>query len=785
LEQSFLYRAGRSFPSVIEVTAKCEGLLAAHGRPGTGEKMEKRMSDFNAITEFIAGLSYGLNKYQRSFAFCVLLAIAAAIGLRPALAAQGVEIKTLSSRPDMVSGGDVLVQVTGPPEILAKNLAIWASGREVTSAFHVSPLTQTLVGLVGGLAPGKTLLVVKTGRKVRARLEITNHAVSGPIISGPHQMPFVCETDSAGLGPPLDPDCSVKTQVAYFYKTAQPPSLAEMTAKRKPGDPPSGFKVYDANAPRPSDLAQATTTEGKKVDYIVRRETGTINRAVYEIAFLHVPGTPLPDPWTATPSWNRRLVYTFGGGCSAGYRQGHPPNSLDNMMLSLGYAQATSSLNVFGNNCDDVISAETLAMVKEHFIKSFGVPVHTIGWGGSGGSMQQHLISQNYPELLDGIIPSMSYPDIVTVVPGIVDCTLLAHALDNSKLAWTEEQKTAISGFATWGTCSKESKGNSWIKTHFSPDLAHPMTCNRIIPHELVYDPATNLKGARCDVYDNQVNVFGADPKTGFARRPLDNVGVQYGLVAFNQGIISAEQFLELNQNMGGYNDQGSISAGRMEGDAEALRIAYATGQVNSGAGGLALVPIIDIRVYADTVPDIHDEYRSFVTRARLAATNGSSDNQVMMTFPFTTKPDKKLGESFAGVAGTLVPKMDQWLDNLAKQPSKVATLAAIVAARPADLADACWSEGGEKIIEKRTYDGQTRCNQLYPPRGDPRIAAGEPLTEDVLKCTLKPPDRKDYAHPLSDQQWARLKTIFPLGVCDYTRPGIGQGPMQGTWRKY
>jgi hypothetical protein len=295
----------------------------------------------------------------------------------------------------------------------------------------------------------------------------------------------------------------------------------------------------------------------------------------------------------------------------------------------------------------------------------------------------------------------------------------------------------------------------------------------------------TNPQGARCDVYDNQVNVFGRDPKTGFARRPLDNVGVQYGLVAFNKGIISAEQFLELNQNMGGYNDQGNISATRMTGDANALRIAYATGQVNSGSGGLALVPIIDIRAYADTFPDIHDEYRSFVTRARLITTNGSADNQVMMTFPFTTKPGKNLRASFGAVAGTLVPMMDQWLDNLAKEPSKGATIEAIAAAKPADLADACWSEDGEKFVEKRTYDGNGRCNQLFPPHGDPRIAAGEPLTENILKCALNPVNAKDYTHPLNPDQLARLKAIFPLGVCDFTRPGIGQGPMQGTWRKY
>jgi hypothetical protein len=424
-------------------------------------------------------------------------------------------------------------------------------------------------------------------------------------------------------------------------------------------------------------------------------------------------------------------------------------------------------------------------MVKEHFIKRFGVPVHTIGWGGSGGSMQQHLIAQDYPGLLDGIIPSMSYPDLVTVVPGVTDCTLLAHVFESSTQAWTEEQKTAISGFATWGTCAKESRGNSWIKSHFSPDLVRALACNSTIPRALVYDPATNRKGARCDVYDNEVNVFGGDAKTGFARRPLDNVGVQYGLVAFNRGIISAEQFLELNEKVGGYDDDGNIAAARMAGDPEALRIAYATGRVNAGSGGLSSIPIIDFRLYGDTFPDIHDEYRSFVTRARLIAANGSADNQVILTFPFTLKPSQKLGALFGTVSSTLVPKMDQWLDTLAKDTSQRSVIEKIAAAKPADITDACWSEDGEKIVEKRTYDGNGRCNQLFPPHGGPRIAAGGPLTEDILKCALKPVDPKDYVHPLTPDQLTRLKAIFPKGVCDFTRPGIGQEPLQGTWREY
>ena len=70
---------------------------------------------------------------------------------------------------------------------------------------------------------------------------------------------------------------------------------------------------------------------------------------------------------------------------------------LNDLFLSRGYAVASSSLNVLDNNCSDVISAEIALMVKEHFIETYGVPRYTIGWGGSGGAIQQHLIAQQLP----------------------------------------------------------------------------------------------------------------------------------------------------------------------------------------------------------------------------------------------------------------------------------------------------------------------------------------------------------------------------------------------------
>lgn len=682
-----------------------------------------------------------------------------ALGIPMAHAAEALQVRSLSGRPDMVTGSNVLVEVSAPA---AASVSVSLNGQDVTGSFRRREDSGNWIGRVEGLKLGKNTVRVKAGGE-QVRLKLVNHPLTGPVFSGPHQTPFVCQAESAGLGPPLDDDCSVKTTVDYYYKPAEPsPSEDRGNAPR---GVPRGFRAFDPSAPRPTGVARTVTTEGKTVDYIVRRETGTINRAIYQIAFLHEPGRPLPDPWTASDGWNGRLVYRFGGGCSAGYRQGRESSAMVDALLSKGYALAASSLNVFGNNCDDVISAETFMMVKEHFIESFGVPVHTIGTGGSGGSMQQHLIAQNYPGLLDGITPTNSYPDIVTLVPPVTDCSLLARAFENSKHPWSDDQKTAVSGFATWRTCG------SWMGANFSPGWVQSGNCQATIPKDQVYAAKTNSNGVRCGLHDNQVNVYGRDRRTGFARRTLDNVGVQYGLAAFNSGQIDVEQFLELNETIGGYDADGNIVSTRSVADPRALRIAYRTGRVNSGGGSLGSIPIIEGRNYRDTDGNIHDRVRSLEMGTRLRRANGGADNRVIVTNP--------------GDHVNLVWLMDQWLDNIAKDGSSNRAQEKIVRNKPADAEDACWTATGEKIAEPESFDGVGRCNELYPAHGDPRIAAGAPLANDVLKCELAPVNPEDYQQPLTDSQLGRLRAIFPAGVCDYSRPGVGQDMIERTWLKY
>jgi hypothetical protein len=60
----------------------------------------------------------------------------------------------------------------------------------------------------------------------------------------------------------------------------------------------------------------------------------------------------------------------------------------------------------------------------------------------------------------------------------------------------------------------------------------------------------------------------------------------------------------------------------------------------------------------------------------------------------------------------------------------------------------------------------------------NPRKEAGGPLAANILKCQLKPVDGKDYKVALSDAERARLNTIFPSGVCDWSKPGVSQTPV-------
>ena len=681
----------------------------------------------------------------------------------------------VSSRPDVVSGGNTLVKVTYPTGALANNIAVSLNGTDVTNAF-IDDGKGNLTGLVSGLTVGANTVVVKTAGTVSDTLQVTNYPITGPIFSGPQEKPFVCETtaftlpDGSKLGPALDENCSIKTVVQFMYRT---------TATTGPQ-----FKLMTDLKQLPADMATTTTTDGKTVPYIVRVETGTINRGIYQIAMLNDPTKePAPSLTAAPAGWNQKLVYTFGGGCTGGwYRQGNSTGGvMDDKILRQGYAMASSSLNVFGNNCQDLTAAETMGMVKEYFVKTMSAPKYTIGWGCSGGSYQQHQIADNYPGLLDGILPGCSFPEVAfATVYAITDARLLYNYFNNTNPgAFVTEQQRQVSGFVTARSLDNPTINGGALR--INPNGF----CPSVLPSVLQYNRLSNPTGARCDVYDHQVNVYGRDPVTGFALRPLDNVGVQYGLAALVARTINVDQFIDLNNRIGGYDQDGNFQAARSIGSLPAITAAYQTGRLTNGGGGLKDVPIIDYRAYSDdqAIGDIHQRYHSFSMRERLKKANGTAANQVMVVedfrYGYYSSDSPMLLDALA--------QMDKWLAAIQADTATDAMSAKVIRNKPATLQEGCNTRDANpaKIVEPLTQTGG-QCAGLYPAPGAPHQVAGAPLAADIVKCQLKPIDAADYGGvPFTSAQMVRLQQAFPSGVCDWSKDGVAQQGLKGTWLKF
>jgi len=671
------------------------------------------------------------------------------------------EILTLSTQPHIVSGGDVLVQINVPQKISLNAVNVRLNGNDVTGSFREDPAKHALVGLVTGMQVGKNRLHASAKGVGTEKLDLRNYPITGPIFSGPHETPFICTTDKftlpdgTFLGPPLDADCSVATRVHYMYRTTA-----------------GTFKELPPPYTHPADLTLTTIKDGRTVPYIVRIETGTINRAIYQTSILNDPLTnPAPSPFVPASGWNKKLIYPLGGGCNGGwYTQAMSIMSvLTDAYLRLGYAVAATTLNTLGNNCNDLLSSETIAMVKERFIESYGVPLFTIGTGSSGGSIQSNQTADNYPGLFDGIITSSTFPDMTS---GAVATLAGARLLDvyfnqTAPGTFTEEQQEAVSGFFQAENIVFLSSAPSTSALRMDPIGNFPAG----FPPELRYDAVSNPAGARATIFDHTINVYGKYPDTGFARRPLDNVGVQYGLKALNDGIISVDQFLDLNEKIGGVDIDFKNIPQRTVADLGATRRLYQSGRILNGGGGLATTPIITSPGTGDNSKgNIHLKFWSFSLRERLIRENGHADNQVILG-PGTVTDDR-------------FDQMDRWLTAILSDTAHMPKTEKVVKNKPADLVDACWDANGNKIIEHQTAFGPGQCNTLYPACMDPALVAGAPLVRDIVKCHLKWIDRSDYKVPFSKAQWKRLQKIFHEGVCDWSKPGVEQHPLR-TWASF
>ena len=779
-------------------------------------------------------------------------------------------IRVLSNRPDLINGGDALVEVAAAN---LKGAKVLLNGKDISNALTIME-NGTLLGLISGLELGENELKVILGKGGVLRKTIINHPKGGPVFSGPQVQPWNCTNAN-----PVDDKCNQPADFEFKYVPESKFDLfAENFDPESPGLP-DAFLSYDPENPPPEeDIAQVTTDEGVTVPFIVRVEKGVMNRDRYQIMSLFQPD----QEWTALSpqeQWNGKVLIHHGGNVGVSYGMGNPPNGdisgtapdggetllgdSISVALARGFVTLSTAQANLGHNVNLVTAAESLVMTKEHIVEQYGPVRYTIGTGCSGGAIAQQHIANAYPGIYQGLIVQCSYPDVWTTATQFADYNLLNEYLGNQVsedpadlLAFVESLLTSPVLAIQWPALYGHLPVNPIVSDLAFFPSAEPdqENCPGLAGQTEVYDPETRPDGLRCGLIDYMVSQFGTrQPEAwspneqllsrGFAGIPLDNSGVQYGLKALQDGVITGDQFLAVNRDIGGLDVDINYQAERTVADPEALENAYRTGAVNT-AENLANVPIIDLR---GPDPGIaHDAFHSWQVRARLQETQGHAENQVIWygAFPLA-------GDTIFSTEALLV--MDQWLAAIEADNKATPVPAKVLANKPVTARDRClslsapFSEEGPKapytgnllypepqvsgldsdqiptlpaelgqILDVATGQvcgldlgelglPETITDPLQPISdevvetqklvvqtrfGTPRTVAGDSITTLNNKCQLKPVDPVDYPeNPLtgvsnSEEFAQQVAEIFPNGVCDYSKPPVGEVPTM-TWLQY
>ncbi|MEJ8839735.1 DUF6351 family protein [Ramlibacter sp. AN1133] len=748
-----------------------------------------------------------------------------------------VQISTLSNRADLVSGGHALVEIAARSNPSLGNLKVSLNGTDVTGQF-ARGADGRMIATLTGLKEGENVVTASAENALPARLTITNAPRSGPVMTGAQPTPFYCATPTpqaasgntpqtapSGLAGQPDANCNIATEFRLYYRTtlATPlggcplPDPFSNSALAQPA--PSANQCFKPFTPgtTPADMAAPVTTiDGVTVPFIVRLERGTINRGIYDIAVLFDPA----KPWTVQApqaGWNGKVYYSFGSSTGQPRRQVRTTVNWTTLeeQLKRGYLVAQNSMTDSSRNSNRVLMAETTMMMKEHIIESYGRVKYTLGTGCSGGSINSNMNLSIMPGTLDGVITTCTYPDSETTSMEVGDCSLLVEAYQKPALlnVWTgmgltqaeiNARRAAINGHQDHTSCiawfnlfGSNGKAGLYNFRHvnaadiatgaITQDAAQVNNCE--LPNTAVFDPARPTETAslpRCNAWSWAESIWGRASGSTAARDTRDNTGVQYGLGALLAGRITAEEFVTLNEVVGGIDRDSTPRAQRSMADAEALETAYRSGIVASGSN-LAKAAILDMRGWDDSLINlppatvapgspispvfgIHHQWFSFGIRDRIARDAGDANSQAMWRFARGGMIPN------AALANEGISVMDQWLTTLVADASSRTLAQKVRAARPAGAADFCLLSNDTAQATRVTDPATCDADPFLKPAASPRQVAGGPRTEDVLKCQLKPLAQSDYpAGTFTGAQFARLQAVFASGVCDWSKPGVGQ----------
>ena len=731
-----------------------------------------------AVVVVIVGLSFPFAPTMSAQTAADQMAVPAYSSFDPIDNGDAVQVRTLSSRADLVSGGDAFVEIVLPAGTDVTAVVVDVDGVDVSSAFV--PGGSGLRGLVTGLPLGPSAITATLPDRSGARLDVFNAPQGGPLFSGPLIEPWTCTNGSE------EPDCSQEATVNFFYRSTDPNPENEVPITVAGNSISSGLEEYDPANP-PDDVATTTTDDGNEVPFIVREEVGYSLRDQYRIAALWDPASgDARDPTAENPGFANKLVLTHGASCDTAYESASAPDVLFADALSQGFAVASHALDNAGHNCNMVTQAESLIMTKEMVVERFGPIRFTIGSGCSGGSLVQQQVANAYPGVYQGITPQCSFTDAWSSAQQYVDYVGLREYLEDPATlpehGILPAQWPSIFGHAN--------PANQITFTSVIPNSGEPSRSCPGVPAEDVYDENTNPNGVRCSFHDYMRNVFGVD-ENGHARRPISNVGVQYGLSGLLSFLdptladptrppLTPDQFVALNANSGGYDLDFNRITTRTEADPIAQERVYRSGAVNTGAH-MDEVAIIDLG--GPEPGAFHDVYRKYSMRARLLREHGTAENQV-----FWEGQTPLLGD--VSFIDNSIDAMDDWLQVVEADVRDVPLPQKISEAKAeAGIVERCVAAGG-------TDAPLELCDATVDPTifSSPRIEAGGGdaalvngvgpevvgFTDDRLDCETMPIEDFVYAGQsfsdvFSGAQQDALRQAFPTGVCDYSKPPVGQ----------
>ncbi len=650
-------------------------------------------------------------------------------------------------------------------------------------------------------------------------IKLGQHGPVNSLYAGNTQYPFYCMTVDSGLGQPM-----VDNQAGYgvpVYDDILQPIKVIGYSK----DCNIAAKVHYYSLSKSGDINKLTAlalqqfTDEVADNTLLRVEQGTINRFIYTIV-MPISANEIGSR-VSKSKWNQRLVFQFNGGSGIGYRQGKQKAKrvIDRQKQQLldGYAVISSSGNKTSYTYNMLLAEDTARRVKKHFVSLYGMPLYTVGIGGSGGGLAQYLIAQNSIGILDGLIPLYSYPDMITQTTYALDCDLLNNYFTfraNKKSHWLDwHKRQAVEGMNALNDFPQRAgylQPVNQLMAGFVPSL--PSGNSECINgyfglSSFINNPRQGflrdffhhdvVKQVKWSFWQDLVSVLGQD-NLGYGLSTWDNVGVQYGLLALQQKSITVDEFVDLNSKIGSWKPQTEMTAehiwlpfgrkiplwlslwgnqnitavtqgvaGRHQGSMKAMQAAYRSGQVFIGKVSL---PIIDVRHYLEDDLDMHHVSASFYSRLRIIEQNSHSDNHVIWISDKNYNP--------AVLAFKL---MDEWLLTLRNIPN-----ISVTAAKPKGLSDQCFSANGEVLFQgQNIWDGQWnnksegKCQTIYPMYSTSRIQAGGTWSGDMFKCQLMSVKQAIkqglYGSVDMHSYQQQLEKVFPQGVCDYSQEDQGR----------